>query len=390
MGLVLEPAPELGWTMAEQQLPPDVWEAREFLPLLREFYSQARVAALWRQVRPYYERAIAAKQGEVARSLLETRSYLRMIGEAYPGRTYTVYLEWLVPLRVTSARNYGENYFLVVHPRHTDLLEVVRHQYLHYLLDPLAAKYAETIRAWASLQKVAARAPRLPEAFREDLLLLATESLIQAVELRLQAPDPEEVAVELDERERSGYVFTRHFYSALQRFEQAEPSLRYYFPDLVEGFNVERELARLQEVHFLPPPEEPPPAPELTPAERSKRLLVEAERSLAAGDHEAARSRFQRVLELIPDEPRALYGLALLASMAQDSERAESYFLQALEGAREPHILGWSHVYLGRIYDLEGRRQEAVAHYQAALEVSLERVKEAARQGLERPFGRDE
>lgn len=392
MGLVLAPPPEFGWTLSERQLPPDVWEARAFLPLLREFYAQTQVAELWRRVRPYYERAIAEQQREVARLLLETRGYLRLIGESYPGRSYTVYLEWLVPPELLSARNYGESYFLVAHPQKAEagFLEAVRHQYLHFLIDPLTAKYGERIRDWASLRSLAARAPRLPEMFREDLLLLATESLVQAVELRLRAPEPPEVDAELEERERSGYLLIRFFYDALQGFERAEPSLRYYFPDLLAGFNLERELARLQGVDFLPPPEEPTAPPEPTPEEESRRLLAEGEGALAAGDQQAARSNFQRVLEITPEEPRALYGLAILASLAEDRQQAKHYFLRALGRAREPHILGWAHVYLGRIYDLEGERQEALAHYRAALDIRVEKVREAARQGLERPFGERE
>ena len=54
--------------------------------------------------------------------------------------------------------------------------------------------------------------------------------------------------------------------------------------------------------------------------------------------------------------------------------------------------MGWTHVYLGRIYDLEGARQQAVEHYQAALALhtGLEVVEQAARRGLERPFGEKE
>ncbi|MFQ5723593.1 MAG: hypothetical protein ACE5G6_03800, partial [Terriglobia bacterium] len=88
-------------------------------------------------------------------------------------------------------------------------------------------------------------------------------------------------------------------------------------------------------------------------------------------------------------EPRALYGLAILASLEEDREEAKRYFLLVLREAREPRILGWTHIYLGRIYDLEGRRQEAVAHYRGALALNtaLEKVNEAARRGLEHPFG---
>ena len=174
VALILQPPPHFELSLTHEQLPPDVWELEGVQPLLRNFYDQAGLERLWREVQPSYESAIAERQPEVTQMLLETRTYLRLIGESYPGRTYTVYLEWLVPPTLTSARNYGEHYYLVVHPRHPDLLGAVRHQYLHFLLDPIAAKYAGELSRWVRLQDVAERAPRLPAAFRNDLLLLTT------------------------------------------------------------------------------------------------------------------------------------------------------------------------------------------------------------------------
>lgn len=387
--LVMEPPPDFKFLFPRDQLPPDVWPLAELPPLLETFYRQANVERLWNQVRPAYEQAIAEKQTEVAQMLLETRAYLRLSGESYPGRSYTIYLEWLAPPALTSARNYGENYFLVIHPQRPDFRAAVRHQYLHFLLDPLAAKYATQMKPWAQLLPLAARAPRLPEAFRQDLLLLATESLIQAVELRLRELAPAAAAAELDTAERSGYLFVRHFYRALQKFEQAEPSLRYYFPELLQGLDVASEQARLQSVTFAPatsgPAESPAAAPD-TPA----RLLAQADASLAAGNYAAARENYERILrEMNPDEPGALYGMAVLASIEQDREQAKRYFLRTLEQAHDPRMLAWTHIYLGRIYDIEGERQQALAHYQAALALNtrLDKVEQAARRGLERPFG---
>lgn len=387
--LLMEPPPDFKLLFPRDQLPPDVWPLQELPPLLHTFYTQADLERLWGTVRPAYERAIAERQAEVAQTLLETRAYLRLIGESYPGRSYTIYVEWLVPPTLTSARNYGENYFLVIHPARVDFLAAVRHQYLHFLLDPLAAKYAEAMSPWARLTPLTARAPRLPAAFRQDHLLLATESLIQAVELRLCHLTPAATAAELDAAERGGFLFVRHFYQALARFEQEEPSIRFYFPELLRGFDVESERARLESVNFAPAgpePGEPAAATGETPA----RLLAQADAFLAAGNYPAARENYERILrEMNPDEPGALYGMAIVASVEQDREQAKHYFLRTLEQARDTRMLAWTHIYLGRIYDIEGERRQALEQYQAALALNtrLEKVEQAARRGLERPFG---
>lgn len=384
LGLVLEPPPSLDWVFPRQNLPPDVWPLQDFPALLKSFYAQARVDELWHRVLPAYERAMAERQNAVAQKLLETRGYLRLLGEKPGGPAYTIYLEWLVRPSLTSARNYSQNHYLVVHPQHTDFLSAVRHQYLHFLLDSIVAVNAEAMGSWFRLEPLVERARALPPAFQDDLLLLATESLIQALELRLDRLELGAVAGKLDELERTGYFFVRHFYYALGIYEQEEPSMRHYFPELLRGFDARQEYTRLAKLEFAAPTpaRRPPPAP--------PSLVQEAKALLAAGDYTAARERFERVLqEVNPNQADALYGLAIVASAEMDRERAQSYFLRTLETAQEPHVLGWSHVYLGRIYDLEGKREEALEHYQAALALKtrLAKIEQAARRGLEQPFG---
>lgn len=392
LALVLGPPPEFTLSLPQDHVPPDAWPLNDLPPHLQAFYRDAELAALWKQVLPFYERAIAERQARVAQELLRARGYLRLIGETTLGRTYTIYLEWLTPSGLVSARSYGENYFLVIHPGRAGFLDSVRHQYLHFLLDPVALKYADEMGELARLQPLAERAPGLSADFRRDTLLLVTESLVQAIELRLQKLDPAAVAQRLDELEQTGYLFTRHFFYALERFEQEEPSIRFYFPELLKGFDPEMESQRLAKVNFAAPA----PTPELLPSapeDAAVWLLAEAESLLAAGDYPAARSRFQRLLaEVDPHNPRALYGLALVASAEQDRETAKLYFERTLEQAQDARLLGWTHVYLGRIYDLEGSREMALAHYRAALalDTRLERIDQAAQSGLAHPFGESE
>jgi hypothetical protein len=38
-----------------------------------------------------------------------------------------------------------------------------------------------------------------------------------------------------------------------------------------------------------------------------------------------------------------------------------------VKSARDPRTLAWSHIYLGRIYDIQDKRDVAMEHYRAAL-----------------------
>jgi tetratricopeptide (TPR) repeat protein len=137
----------------------------------------------------------------------------------------------------------------------------------------------------------------------------------------------------------------------------------------------------------------------------STSLLDLAEQKLASGDKQSAQKIAQQALnEKQGDEGRAFF---VLARTSRDIRGAQSYFERALEVAKEPRVVAWSHVYLGRIYDLRYRdalgagddtaqakavadreREQAVQHYRAALNTGYEaaEMKAAAETGLKQPY----
>ena len=119
------------------------------------------------------------------------------------------------------------------------------------------------------------------------------------------------------------------------------------------------------------------------------KLLVTAEQRLSAGDVNNAQKLAQEALDEKSEDPgRALFILAQVATMNRDMQGARNYFQRALEVAREPKVVAWSHIYLGRIFDLQENREAAVDQYRAALNAgaSLPEAKEAAERGLQQPY----
>jgi hypothetical protein len=74
--------------------------------------------------------------------------------------------------------------------------------------------------------------------------------------------------------------------------------------------------------------------------------------------------------------------------MNRDIQGARNYFQQALGVAHEPKVVAWSHIYLGRIFDLQEDRAAALDHYRAALTaaVALPEAKAAAERGIQQPY----
>ena len=87
------------------------------------------------------------------------------------------------------------------------------------------------------------------------------------------------------------------------------------------------------------------------------KLLIAAEQRLTAGDAESAQKLAQQALEEKSEDPgRALFILAEVATRNSDMQGARDYFERALEVAHEPKVVAWSHIYLGRIFDLQEDR----------------------------------
>ncbi len=401
--LVVGPPPNFQFQVEHDQLPPDALALEGFQEILVAFYKEARLETRWRSVEPEYSRLIARYQPPVRRIVISTNAYLREVLKPKYGRTFTIYVEPLVGNRA-NFRNNGDQYAIVMGRGTQASLVEIQHAYLHFMLDPLPLQYRKEVEAKKPLLQIAARAPRLPVEYHSDFLSYADECLIKAVELRLRHLPQQQLDAALAEDDLSGFIMVRPLVQQLQKFEKVEPAMSYYFPDLIAGIDVESEQKRLQNVAFVPP--KAAPAPEQSdsaaaPASDLDRALAEGDHEIAATDAAAAAATFEKILAQYPDEPRAEYGLAIASVLRGDGERAKELFLKLVAPAApagsgaggprdpvDPKIVAWSHVYLGRIHDLEDEREEAVAEYRAALGVdgAPEAARVAAQRGVDSPY----
>jgi tetratricopeptide (TPR) repeat protein len=85
---------------------------------------------------------------------------------------------------------------------------------------------------------------------------------------------------------------------------------------------------------------------------------------------------------------RANFILARADLMNGKMQDAQSEFEQAVVKGQDPRTVAWSHIFLGRILDVEGERSQAIAQYKLALATSDGRddTQQAAQSGLKKPF----
>jgi len=227
----------------------------------------------------------------------------------------------------------------------------------------------------------------LSDAYKEDYLLLATESLIKAVEARLDRK-PGVVQDALKE----GYILTPYFAEALPVYEKQEQAMLLYYTEMVQAIDLLREDKRLTGVEFGKPSERPvvktapPPAP--APLAGAAKTMEDAEYLYTTRELESAKKLYLAVLEQTDKKPMhaaAYYGLARIAAMQKDPESAERLFAKTLELEPDAPVKAWALVYLGKLSLAAGDREQASKHFQSALGVAgaSKMARDQAEQGVQ-------
>jgi tetratricopeptide (TPR) repeat protein len=418
LALYLSPLPELTPIVSETELPPDSTQVVNILPLLRAFATDVHLHAIWVEHRPEYEALLARVHDPVTKMILDTNIYLRLPVSSYDGRRFLVLLEPMLAPSTTNARIYSSDYIVVASPAGDPLGAVhmndIRHIYLHYEVEPLVYARASAMERLQPLLKSVQDAP-LEFTYKSEIVPLITECLIKAIEAKtmdvsLAKPQKPTVvkeradlerydaemsvyeheaeatrrkAVDLDMRQ--GWILADYFYNQIGEMEKESVSLKEDIGQMVYGMDVDHERHNARQIAFLPQGS----SDVLRRAPRQLTGLQLAEMKIFKGDLAGATDIANQTLaDPQGDHAQAHYVLARVNLMQSQPGAAIGDFQQVLDTSKDPRTLAWSHIYLGRLYDVNQERPKAVAEYQAALQVrdAQPDTKVAAETGLKQPF----
>jgi tetratricopeptide (TPR) repeat protein len=418
ISLALYLSPDLMPTVDETELPPDSTQVVNILPLLRTFSQDVHLHAIWIKHRPEYEELVNKIHDPLTRMILDTNIYLRLPVSSYDGRRFLVLLEPMLSPATTNARIYTNDYIVVTSPAADPpgavRMDQIRHTYLHYEVEPLVYARAAAMDRLLPLLKPVQNAP-LDFTYKSDIVSLLTECLIKAVEAKTmdvgiakpkrpnavkQRADIEQYEAEMTAYDRQaeavrrkavdlemhqGWVLVDYFYDKLGQMEKDNISLKEDIGEMVYGMDVERERHRDEQIVFLPEGTHDL----VRHAPRQISGLDLAEVKLRKGDLDGASALAKSALDDPKgDHAQAHYVMARVNLMQREPDSAIEDFQQTLQLSKDPRTLAWSHIYLGRLYDVVPDRDKAVAEYQAALTVrdSQPDTKAAAEKGLKQPF----
>jgi hypothetical protein len=413
LALYLTPPPELEVTADVTEMPPDSTQVVEVAPILRAFAAAVDLHGIWLATHRAYDEEADKVHDALSQMIVDTDVYLKMPAATYDGRRFIVVIEPQLSPTTVNARIYGTDYIVVVSPVNGKIpMASVRHTYLHYMIDPLLYARTNVLTREQPILKEIRDAP-LDFRFRSDTTALTVECLIKAVEARtMDTGVPEyKIPAGIDrsqlpryqhERElyqqrvdavkwatvqhdmRQGFVLTQYFYEQMIQFEKQPAGLKDIMGEMVYGMDMDQQVHRAHQTEFDKEADE-----DVLQRSRPRQLtgLDLAEARLSTGDIAAATAMAQKVLasetdtvSSVADAARAHFILARADLLSihpgeseDDAERttgeAVAQFQKTLETSKDQRLLAWSHIYLGRVLDLECERVKAVAEYKLALEV---------------------
>jgi hypothetical protein len=414
LALYLTPPPELALSVDQDDMPPDSTQVIDMLPLLHAFAEKTQLHLLGLANHTEYEDQVEKLHDPLTRMIVSTNIYLKMPASTYSGIRYIVVLEPMLSPAETNARVYGPDYVVVASPVNGTIhMQEARHTYLHYEIEPLLYSRASAMDRLLPILKAVREAP-LEFQYRSDIVSLVIECLIRAIEARTMDTGITEYKIPDDvrrndlERETqkhnaslqsiaavrenavnqsmvAGFVLTRYFYDQLIAFEHTPESLKEAIGPMVYGMDIDQQTHRARDIHFA----EEGSSDVIRTTTRTPHGLDLAEIKLHQGDAAGAEKLAKQALDQhTPDPGRADYILALTSVMQGHMDDAEKSFNETIRLSKDPRLLAWSHIYLGRIHDIREERDEAVVEYKTALTVrdGQPDTKAAAEKGIKQPF----
>ncbi len=396
LALLLEGPPRFRLAVTPAEAPAEVRDLLGFEPLVGELWLKGNLAQVWEDVRGRYAEEIEAYRPLIRDMILKVLGYARTEARISLDRMVHFIPDLLGSDGIVNARNVGETYIVVVGPSRirTSVMRSIRHEYLHFLIDPLLAKYRGHLPDPEPFMTRVRELPGSLARYRENFQLMLAESLIQTMERRLDRSAADRSGMAVVAMYDQGLVLAPYFDECLALFETRSESLQEFFPVMADGLTWRKEEGRGSEVARLREEFEKHRAEEQASSDaedlrdsKVRDLLNAANRHLQSMEFEQAKELLEKVLQLSEKNASALFGLAQVAAREQDLDKALDLYGRAAEaaGASETWIAGWSYVHRGNIYRFLGELDRARLEWARVL--GLEGDLRGAREAAERSLG---
>ncbi|MEW6129774.1 MAG: hypothetical protein AB1757_22230 [Acidobacteriota bacterium] len=336
----------------------------------------------------------------------------------------------LLNAREDLSRRVGDDYNVAFGPSKFVNLDAIRNALIRFVIDPMIERKLKTSLAYRDqMLKLVKSVPSTSKEFQASVYQIVRESLARAAAARMKRnssnlSDPyteDEATYDIAQAYLSGAVLVFHFYEQLKGLEQVGIGIEDFYDQMLATVKWEREEKR---------PDEFMAAVNRVMAARKKasetsssvgepamtaiaKKVIESDDLIRQKRFVEARAVLEEVLAADPKNARGLYGMARIINQSlskaeEDAKSDENDMIQAqhdrLEMAiklyrqaianaspeTERWLIQWCHVLIGRIYDFQEFRKDALEEYEKAIALGDNIPNGAYKEALEgkqKPFG---
>jgi tetratricopeptide (TPR) repeat protein len=310
----------------------------------------------------------------------------------------------------------------------------IRQAIIRFVIDPMVERHLrQSLEYKDQILKLVSSAPAASRQYTTSVYLIIRESLAQATEIRLRrlraiatrgSYNEDDAMYDLSQAYLRGAVLSFHFYDSLTALEKVGIGIEDFFDQMVATAKFDREATRVKELEPLIArvSASRAKAPKSTTGEGAAAeavigamasKIVRSDDLIRQKRFGEARTLLEEVLGVEPNNARALYGMAQALTQINTAveldpkgdendkiqaqhdrlEQAIKLYHRAIENAskeNERWLIQWSHVFLGRIYDFQEFRADAIAEYEKAIALGPDIPNGAYKEALDgkdHPFG---
>jgi tetratricopeptide (TPR) repeat protein len=333
------------------------------------------------------------------------------------------------------ARRIGDDYIVIVGPSRAATTDPVRQAMIRFVIDPMVERHLKASLEYKDqMLKLVAQVPAAAKEYSTSVYLIIRESLALATEARLRRINSiatrgnyteEDAVFDLAQAYLRGAVLAFHFYDSLTGFEKVGIGIEDFFDQMLATAKFDREAARPKEFEtvvarvsvsrsvFTKNAGGEKSGGTAARGATTSQMLMLSDELLRQKRYAEAGSRLDEILAAEPNNARALYGMAQVLTQSPSPveldpkadendkiqvqherlERAIKLYRKAIENASkdsERWLIQWSHVFLGRIFDFQEFRTDAVGEYEKAIALGPDVPNGAykeAQEGKQHPYG---
>nr|RPI23257.1 MAG: hypothetical protein EHM61_20195 [Acidobacteriota bacterium] len=395
LALLLGNAPDFVLAVEKRNVPEDVVPILGFEELVAELYVKGNLGALWPRYYAVYEAELASYRPVLVELIRDTLSYFKIPPRIVMDRQIVLIPDLLGPKNIVNARNVGTSYHVILGPvdKPGDNKIQLQHEYLHFLLDPLIEKYGSLLHRYENLLNLAQNQPNIKPEYQNSFMMVVTESLVEALILRLnRPPETEKIDPALVSLYRRGLIFAPFFYRAFPLYEKSDMST---FPSYIEPLFQQVDEGKIREDEkwaagieerlraATAGQRQEAAAQEESARKRAaqRELLLDAEKLMRGGQLQPAREKLEELLKQNDSDAHAYFYLAQISSQEKAFDKAfELYGRAAGLPTASPSIRAWSKVRMGAYLASREQYAEARRHFDevAAMSGELDGAKERA------------